>query len=546
MLRVRTLGAMLAAKVDSNKDIKMRIVTGLLALSLVSQPIFASTGVNNFISDVARTIQYVEKNRDAVWPGFSMSDMPIVIDMLSERGIDSLYAFNMQKRNLPWQTLRFDNSDVLFLAKNKINRDLYQFSGKVVPIDSQPSFISVQFKEDINVDKNYMDYLTLEKSSFYLQNQSTIAKEHLAQLGIDYDGFYDIENMKLTYLENAALSAYITGKGAVREMALRDAAAIDKYRTNRLSSEFKEFQRANDIYFGLPAYISLQAKNLVENNYIFKSFQMGCMPLSANVDFEGLYNCDMLNGPSFRAAIFGRALTEKLSSYAWKSNVEKEFKTLGEVVQEYYQLNDEQAKTLTDAAKHNASYNYPRISAVVRDIMQPTINTFNKALNAYDHTQGFELYSPWVILDLFSFDPLDPNIDIFHDTTNKLLRLNLDGEGELEGYCEINFNHLPYAFNQLKFNQQHEIDDINSWTIFKIQKNTILILDGQQINIAEFIKSKSVRNFQHLNIRDQHVKIQTKTSGRLDASNGSLRLYIDGIYDHHMKQAIVHSSKQSR
>lgn len=510
----------------------MRIATGFLALSLVSQTIFAANpDVPNFLSDVARTIDYVEKSQDAVWPGFRMADMPIVIDMLNEVTVDNLYAFNLVKKQLPWHEMKFGDTSVLFL-KNRIKDDLYQFSGQVVVIDSQPSFISSQFEEDIPRDRNFMDYLTVEKATYYLQHQSKVSKVHLNSLGIDYSGFYDIDNLKLTYLENAALSTYLSAKGALREQALKDAAAIDRIReVSIVPTEFQYFQHANEIFFGIPAFISMQSKNLGENDYIFKAHQVGCKPLNAKAGFDALQSCDLLNGPSFRSVVFGHALSEKLSSYAWKTAAETEYKTLGDIVQEYYQINEDQAATLTAAAKQNPAYNYQHISTVIDDVLNNYVNSMNAALKDYEKGSGVELYSPWVILDMFnSIDSLDPKVKIFPITINKTLRLDADGDGELDNFVSIEFKHLPYAINQFKYKENHEIDNENSWTIFKLLPASMLTIDGQKISVADFTQSKSVRKFASLNIKDARVKLNVITSGKLDASDGSLKLLIDNIY----------------
>lgn len=516
----------------------MRIATGLLALSLVSQSIHANPDLNNFITDVARTIEYVEKNQEAVWPGFRMADMPIVIDMMYEQRPDSLYAFNLQKRELPWQSLKFGNTDVLFLAKNPVKPDLYQYSGKIVKIDSQPSFINAEFREDITTDKNFMDYLTVEKATYYLQNQSKITKDHLNSLTANYDGFNDLNNLKLTYLENAALITYLNAKGAVREQALKDAAAIDKYRVSSLSPPFQNFVQANEIFFGLPHFISLQSKNLAENDYVFKAHQAGCTPLNGKIDVEAIYNCDLLRAPSFRASVFGYALAEKMTT-AWKKTSEREFKTLGEITQEYYQLSFDQAKTMTEAAMRNPTYNYSRISSMVNAEMQPYLNALKSANSNYEKMSGVEFYSPWVLLDIFNWpEAMKMGIQIFPINTNKILRLNLNETGEFDGFFNVKFTHLPFVFNEFHFKQHDDIDNDNSWTIFKLQEKSMLVMDGQTITVGDFVKTKMARNFKHLSIKDSHMKLNVIKSGKIDASDGSLKLTIDDIYNSHSQAKI--------
>lgn len=510
----------------------MRISTGILAISIISQCVYAQSDVNKFINNVARNIEYVEQNE--VWPGFSLSDMPIVIDMYHDGRREDIYAFNLTPHALPWQKLKFGKLDVNYLPKNIIDQDLSDYDGSVYNVDSQLSFIYADKSIYLSMEENFANFLILEKAKYYLENQSKIDKDNLKKLNALYDGFYNLENLKLLYLENAALTTYFQPVGQAKETALKDAAAIEKYRSSLLSKDFRDFEYATSIYDGLPLYISLKASDLSIKDYIFKAHQMGCKPLNASANPWDMISCSLQNAGAFEAASVGYAFLEKLSSNWWQTRIETKFVTPMQVLADYYQLTDEQAKVLTENAINNPLYNYNRINSVVNDVMQPFIASMHNALDGYKNQAGVELYLPWPVVYVQNVvEGMFFDIELYMINTYDNIRVHIpDGnEIELEGIFKVTFKDTPYALTKLRFNDLHKLKNEASWSIVKLAKNTILTIDNQQITVEEFVKNKQKRNFITLQIEDQYIKVNVTKDGTLDASDGSLKLVINGMYE---------------
>lgn len=511
----------------------MKLYPGILALSIISQCVYAQSDVSQFINSVARNIEYVQQNQDQVWTGFSLSDMPIVIDLYMGQNQENIYAFNLVRHALPWQRLKFGNTKVYFLPKNLIDEDLGLYDGQVFTVDSQLSFIFGDSASNLSVEQNFANFLVLEKAKYYLATQSQISKDNLQKLNTPYDGFYNLDNLKLIYLENAALTTYFQPGGQAKENALKDSAAIEKYRISLLSNDFQNFEKANDIYNGIPAYISLKASELSIKDYIFKAHQIGCEPLNAAASSASMIDCAMMGSASFKASAVGYAFSEKLASNGWQNSVETKFMTPLEILADYYQIDDHLAKSLTEKAMQNPLYNYARITAVVDDVMQPEIANLQKAMQGYQQQPGVELYMPWDIMYVTNFiDGLFTEMELHLIDSYDTIRVFIEDGDEIEqeGFYKVTFKDTPYALNQIRFNKLHKLNNDTSWSVWKLENQTLLAIDGQQMTVGEFTKLKTKRNFNTLTIDDKFIKIEVVKDGTLDASDGSLKLVINGVY----------------
>lgn len=506
----------------------MRGLSGLLAVSLIAQCVYADNVENNFITQFARTINYVNLRQNPIWPGYILKT-PIIIDMQSlETGNEHLYAFNYRPGNLPWKNLKLEEQDIYFLNENLINPELFNYDGRLYEVENQKCFIDAEIKEFVTEDANFYDKFTYNFARQYLLNDSQIDKSHIKELNIDYDGFYNNENMKLVYLENIALTTSLMKSGRIADEALLDAAAIHYQRTHLQPETQAKFENTNEIFNGIPSYISWNSMNLTEIEYVKKTHMTACRPLSSLIGMDGLIQCMLLGNPSFTSTTYGHALDRKLSSCGWKSYVESNFNTISEIMQQYYQLTPERAKKLTEDAKQKELYNYPRIARTIDDIVNPHVKKMKQVIENYQNQPGVEFYSPWIFNYIMNtIDSMFDNIEMYLVNTNTMLRTNFNGPLEVDDNAVIiNYKNLPFGYVKLAYNDNHEIDNETSWSIFKLNEQSTLIIDGNQTTIGAFAASKKIQKFNHLNIQDTYVDIEFNIPGNLDARDGTLKLHL--------------------
>ncbi|MBI2786913.1 MAG: hypothetical protein HYX60_11690, partial [Legionella longbeachae] len=490
----------------------------------------------DYIERTARQIQYVEQQQ--VWPGFHPAATPTIIQMVKQTltadGIDekrTAYAFNFTPSVFLWE--KITSYDYLyFLADAKPLELENHADGKYVTVDGQRSYVDIENEYNISEQENVYNKFMRSRASTYLQNESTINPVNTQYTDIVYDGFNQIDLIKLAYLEDAALTQVQQSDASSAEEALRDAVAIQQYRNSILNKDYRVFENANEIITGIPDYITWTSQQLNEEDYRKMTQRSGCRPLKSFTGPEEIADCMLLKLPAFSSSVYGHAFEKKQPGLAWKIDVEQQFKSISQMAIDHYNFTDEQARFLTETAMNKAVYQYKRINQIINTRMKPYLDSLHMVFNQYQEMQGPELRTDLQLgILLITFSPYIPNLfqDIYTVNSHTILLTNINLVPDqtiklVDDKAVLVFNHLPFMGIHLEMNGL-QVDDAKSYTGFKLSDEALLILDDHTYLAKDFIQDKKVEKFYHsFTVKDKYMIFTSPVSGIFDASEGGMRL----------------------
>ncbi len=500
----------------------MKLLPGMLALLASSQIVYADINKDElqFVQSMKTMYDYAEKHQNEVWPNFHPGPHVIFFaDVFDpDPNHQHLWGLNIKPVNLPWEKVE---ENEYYLDHNPIDPYLLAYSGQIHEVDSQPVYVYLYWGDD----QYFYNSLSLSRANWYIKHESAIDKKSMKNLSVGYNAFLLPDNVKLTFLEDAALTATLRDKGSEAEAELQDAVAIHQYRQSLLSNDNKNFEQTNELIYGTSYYISWNSEHLSDDDYIRKTQLTGCQPLNGAASVYTGLNCTVLGMPAFASTTFGRALDKHLSSRDWKISAEKHSIPASTLMQYYYHMSDAQAEALVKNAMNNPKYNYARISRLIdgSDIL-PYVKATKNAQAKYDQIHGVELYIPLDYL-FFVFSTelyyIDTKSVLSEDVTEESAIYSLPEYKELARY---HFENMEYAYSDIKFDDFNNLDFIKSSIIMKISEDSLLDIDGVKTSVADFIKSGQIANFHKLNISGPHIEATYFISGTLDGSDGSLKL----------------------
>lgn len=490
-----------------------------------TQSVFAKTTQLEFVQDVAKQIDYVEQSKN-VWPGFHPGNMPSIIEFENDDEKKSAYAINFKPVNPSWKMLQNTAKPIYFLQDSA---SLKLKDSGLMKIDDQLSFVELD-TDNFSAKQNVSNPFMQKRMSYYLAHESAIDAKNIKALRASYDSFNDPALVKLMYLEDTALTLAQQSDTGAAEEALRDAVAIHQYRNQEMSQSAREFENANEIIKGTPVYVGWSSKQLNDEDYKKMTQRTGCMPLNGMLDAKNIATCNNAEFPAFVSSVYGHALEKKIPNSDWKKSVETQFKSISHVAIDYYHFSDEQAKLMVKQAMAKPAYHYDRIERIVDHSMQSYLENMHAAINAYQAQAGTELRIPGefgsVIMLLGALTDGFSDAYTLNSTTVLVQDISISVPLSKDKREErFTLTHMPFMkVVSIAKDFSGEMDADLSFTSFKLTEKAELTIDGKTILVSDFVRAKKVQDFDKLIIHDEHIHLPLSEKGKLDASEGVLKL----------------------
>lgn len=495
--------------------------------------IASSSPTLDYVERVAKQIDYIEQQQQAVWPGFHPASTPSVIQFEGGETLDTkiAYALNFKPGALPWQKLTESEHLIYFLPDATV-LNLEGDEGFAV-VDGQASYIDGEYTKSFAEKENFVNRFITKRAMYYFAREAAIDHKQVSALRVPFDNFNNTVLLKLYLLEDAALTASQQSDAGLAEDALRDAVAIHQFRNQLSTPSARAYENANEIISGTPYYIGWTSKQLNDEDFKKMSQRTGCTPLSGTTGPFGLIDCVQNGFLAFTSSVYGHALDKKLLGHPWKQDVEKQFKSISQIIINYYHLSDQQAKTIVAQAIKKPAYHYDRIERVVNYTMVPYVKNMRAVVTAYQAMQGPVLRLPSgfgeALIIMGIFKRVFTNVYIV-DSTKILLQdvtitIPLHDESNKSSTDEIVFNHLPYVPTvTVPMDFDGKADPVNSFTAIKLMPQSRLVLDGVSMLASDFVRARKVQAFRQLVIADSRFRFSIKLNAVLSAKDGTLRL----------------------
>ncbi len=441
-----------------------------------------------FINRIANIIHFINQHQQEVWPGFHISDTASIVHYKNNH----LYAFNFTPKDTDWQDLDINGSMAYYNSKNNYNINQPLFFGAL--IDDQVSYIYGYHELD-NTKADLRNALVFTHERFhYYQAEHFIADQNLPE----YQGFNNLENITLAYLEAEVLKKYLIDADIE---ILKDFVAINRYRSTLLDSNSIVYEQQQERWEGIADYIAFKAVTM-DSNELYKE-------LISDYDREN--SCSLVNPVDCvikqRYYLTGVALgiaLDRLSLEGWKETVEQNKRTPRELLLSLFKMEPAEIDARINNAKQQ--YHYEEMVKPIEKSIGEYQAKLKKQLEAYDIFSGIKtrFYSPWPCISKAGV------VSSFTYRIDGKTSLTIDSESFTEctdGSITVKYS-VPFEYNTLFY------------TEIKIDGDATILIDGEKITYTEFYSLRTRRMFHNLSILASNVSINFVNHSGLIISNG--------------------------
>lgn len=515
---------------------KSMVLPFSLATIFSSASLMAETTPLDFVEQMSKQIDYAENQQQAVWPGFHPGSMPSVYLVG-----DNAFAIHFKPAGLPWEQLPSSICPVYFLQDSSLlHLNPFDDDGRVKSVDGQQSYLDFRSARWIEIQENIYNKYMMGRAEYYLAQEAAIDPKHYEFRNMTYDRFNDPLLIKLTYLEDAALTlAQQTTNGSAND-AWRDAVAIHQYRDQFLNANELYYENHAMFFTGIPNFIGWTTRSLNEEDYGKMIQRTGCYPLNSLGGAALLHDCSLRGLPAFASAAFGKMLDNQ-SDKTWKNQAMSAFKSIPKMAIDAFGFSADEARQITELAMANPEYHWDRISKIVDRTMLPYLDSMKQATENYKNQPGIVVHTHFLMgyfLVLVNGYTNDAYSQLFDVNTRMILltdiQLKLDDNPE----NSLVFEHLPYLSIHTQFNRL-ELDSNKSHTDFKIQDNALIITNQFKMTARELIHLGGNHRFDHFQIIDTNLQWTYDGSGTIDISDGSLSIQFDHLSTSPMLNAVL-------
>src|SRR5579862_8557672 len=234
------------------------------SLLLCAAQVHAQFKDEEYTSLLAKTTQYIDRHRIEVWPGFRLSDYPLVMNI---EGVDPsfnthVYAFQFTPKDPSlWKELTIENMSV-YLRENFYIHNEYGFQ----QLDGQTVYVYPFYNmNDVNDPKSVINIITKTLFHDYQFFHSKFPVSALNKDQYAYTGFNEIYNIAWVEIEREILKNYLLNND-IEE--LKNYLAVHDIRMTALSKDSRDFENALELENGTQYYAMLKSMNLNNNDTI--------------------------------------------------------------------------------------------------------------------------------------------------------------------------------------------------------------------------------------------------------------------------------------
>ena len=509
------------------------------------------------VSDISKAITQINKPDSSVWPGFQIAE-PVGIVFPS----GDTYAFNKYQ---PWaksfyqifstnsyyygwsKKATIDNVDYYFGNVEKGNhlefRDFKVHESvvedqKILGYGFPDSFYSGETTSSqfiYHSFKRYERHNSIGFKSYLAEKKQSAA---LKQASVAYADLYEQTNIELMYLELKALEDYATHNNT---QALKYYAAINQVRLSALNKDSQTYEKNDELLSGTASYVSWKAEGQLEQDYFSAHLAKYAIPeVTVPITYTyATYLPRYLSPISEFSKHFNRHTTPLVGSgldklyrdkgldpNQWKKEVETNHIPASIALQNFYNLNLDDAKVLVAEAKNLYGFDQqiaPKLAKILgcyKELMQ-------KELENYHNQPGIE-----VVISLpqgaHSYEgglslPVDNQTTMEINSTGELFHASPQGTPNPIG----DYTRIPYIFITHTF-VHHQLYLTFK---FKIQSSDLLDIGELKGKKAGDLSTSALTPFEGtFSLNNEHISMNSSGfTGEFEGSNGQLNIAVSKV-----------------
>lgn len=457
------------------------------------------------IQTLALTIRaYAQGEGKEIWPGFQLGNQPTVFHYHNGH----VYALGLQLDDSKllngkplWERHFFGEDSILFCARYP--QSLPPMHNHFF-IENEFAFV---FGLDHDRDSSHLPILTFIHERFHDFQFGAFEKE-IKTGGVlsDYQREEILVGMEI---EHRILTEFLLADHLQEKMEhLKDYLAVSETRRHLLRNDSIKWEDHMQKMEGLADYVSVKTFQMLKIIPDFNPEQT--LLLMREKKHHGIIFSvqDAMKGRHyFVGAVLGFAL-DFLEKANWKLEIARENKSLQELLLKAIPMDGDEIATRTNKIKR--AMDWTGIQVVIRNKIEKAKQDFGQAFEAFSSQEGILVKIGKPSGRMASGGRHQRSYQI---EQQKILVEDTSLAGSEDRTWSLRFTKIPYV-----------LEERNGDRIFKMQPDTLVVLDDREMKAEEILESRSLLQFSRIKFKTEHCELISERSGAVIVENGIILL----------------------
>lgn len=486
----------------------MKIFYCLFFVITICTACFTSARYNTestLIHQIAQTIQCLKYFNVAIWPGYDLSELPLVIK--TKEG--SIYGFNLSTQNPAWKVVQSNNPSIVYADQDIWNLSQISMQDKYL-LDTQEVFV-FNFGVMDQPGPDFQPLLIMIHELFHKYQFENFTPDRNKG---DYKDRDSVDNLTLAHMEEQLLINYLCAESKEEKRRfLRSFAGINQWRKELIDPSSVAWEQHQQKMEGLADYCAIKT---LDTFGLYKTFAVK-KHLIATLKSYSQGNRANDNAVKWRHYGVGATIAYALDELAvpdWKMRVQNGEISLTDALRETLALEPEYLDQIKEKVRGHSEFlelrqlfseaivqNKKEIEAILNDYacsqgLQVRIDKPKCGVNGGGRSQG--------IYHLEDGSTVSVKDSSYSAATDNLWKLDL-----LE---------VPFLFQKR-----------NGFREFKLSQEPLLFVDGKQLTIQELIQARDRYEFTNVRFKTPNCTFESYgRSGVLQMREGCLEIVYKG------------------
>lgn len=454
-----------------------------------SIPLFADFEQQS-IEKLALTFRaFEEKGSDQIWPGFNPGETPAVFHFSNGH----LYGFGLQGECPLWEKKLVKGQKVLFCPSHPAN---------LTPLD--PSFSIENQKAFIFSLDHENDHSDLPLFTFIHEHFHTHQFKYFKNIGggrpiaADYQ---TADQLGLIELENRLLTQYLLTGTKDR---LKDYVAVNQSRRMHMHPSSIAWEDNQQRMEGLADYVSVKTfAEFPVTSFSDPKMAILVMREKKTVGSPSLVEDAIKGRHYFVGAVIALALDEM--GISWKDRIAEGNISLQKLLENSLGV---PTNHLTSIMKQ---FNWNEIKVKIDLELQQQNQVKEQLLSEFDRQEGIRMSILMPKGPMATGGRHEKSCRI--DDRHKILVKDISVSTTQDQTWQLSFKEIPFLIEDQKGNR-----------FFKIDRNLILLIDGEKFDLRQILTRDQILPFTSLFFQNESCELQSNKSGKIIVQDGALTL----------------------
>lgn len=452
------------------------------------------------VQNISQILDYLHgPEGKKVWPSFDISNAPVILWF----DTGHVYSINLKSKNPAWhdvpgfgKSVQFSESDEWDVTQVEIHPEF--------AIEDQKAYV---FHMDLMKDDPSLSFLVFIHERFHPYQY----EKFLAHPENDSDGYQDhinLENLALIKVEDRLLLKFLQANNSDKLECLKDFNAVHQQRLKLLSQSSRYWESDQQRMEGLAEYVSLKTLDAP-----------ALLPLFSSQRYLQHHLYNYINDPevsdlAIKRRHYGVGGTlayalDFLDIQDWKQKVEVQGASLDQLLNQKLSMDTTEISNRFEALKK--AFSFSTIKESIADSVEAYSKKISGLLEEYKNQEGIEIVIHKPTNESISGGGVDNGL-FFLANGSTLSLENSSVASTNDSNWKMELSEAPFV-----------LKGKGGESRFKIEKDLVITIDGQEHAIADLMKCTERKPFEEISWSSTLCQFYSeKHQGSLYVENGEL------------------------